>query len=105
MKAVERYNDIMNWMGYEHKSIGTRFSEGTEDWNLRDMVAECDYVLATFYECGHSNYEMLNGYDGDDGIEMAKQEVQELKGFIWRYRADALKLNEMAKRHCSQYDL
>ena len=55
--ATKRYNSIMNDLGYEHNTIGTDFSENTDNWNLRDMVAECDYVLGTFYEEGHANNE------------------------------------------------
>ena len=38
-RAIKRYNDIMNVIGYEHNTIGTRYSEGTENWNKRDMLA------------------------------------------------------------------
>ena len=40
-KATQRYNNIMERLGYEHNTIGTRFSEDTENWNIRDMVAQC----------------------------------------------------------------
>lgn len=29
--AIKRYNDIMYSCGYEHSTIGTRYSEGTEN--------------------------------------------------------------------------
>lgn len=49
-KVIQRYNNIMCSIGYEHCTIGTDFSESTEGWNLRDMVAECDYTLSTYFE-------------------------------------------------------
>lgn len=104
-KAVEEYNNIMYKLGYEHNTIGTRFSEDTEDWNLRDMLAECDYVLDTYSESGHANYEMLHGSDGKDGIEQAEKEIAELKKFLKKYDKEGTKLNTMACRHCSKYDI
>ena len=35
--AIKRYNGIMWGMGYDHLTIGTSLSEGTENWNIRDM--------------------------------------------------------------------
>lgn len=64
--ATKRYNDIMNGMGYEHNTINTRFSENTDGWNLRDMVAECDYVLSCYYEDGHCNSEMRYSSDSEE---------------------------------------
>ena len=37
--AIKRYNGIMLGMGYEYLTIGTILSEGTDNWNIRDMVA------------------------------------------------------------------
>ena len=47
--AIKRYNAMMNEMGYEHNTIGEGWSDKTENWNLRDMVAECDYLYGTFF--------------------------------------------------------
>ena len=40
-KAIQRYNQIVCSIGYEHIRVGTRFSENTENWNIRDMVLAC----------------------------------------------------------------
>lgn len=56
-QATKRYNDLMWDLCYEHNTIGTRLSENTENWNLRDMVSECQYVLDCCYEEGHANNE------------------------------------------------
>lgn len=50
--AIKRYNDIVISIGHEHSSIGTRFSENTDNWNIRDMVAEVDYLLDLYYDIG-----------------------------------------------------
>lgn len=31
--AIKKYNSIMVNIGYEHNTIGTKFSEDTEKWN------------------------------------------------------------------------
>ena len=45
--AIKRYNGIMQCIGYDHLTIGTNLSEGTENWNIRDIVAECSYLQKT----------------------------------------------------------
>lgn len=46
--ALKRYNAIMESIGKEHLTIGTGLSEGTKDWNLADMVAECKMAKGIF---------------------------------------------------------
>ena len=55
--AIRQYNALMNSLCYEHNTIGTSLSENTENWNLRDMVSECQYVLDCCYEEGNVNNE------------------------------------------------
>ena len=100
--ATKRYNDIMERIGYEHNTINTHFSENTDGWNLRDMVAECDYVLSCYYEDGHCNAEMKYSSDPEER-KMWKSETGRLKRFIEAYKPfiDGLKC---VSGHCSQYD-
>ena len=100
--ATKRYNDIMEKIGYEHNTINTRFSENTDGWNLRDMVAECDYTLSCYYEGGHCNAEMRFSSDPEER-KMWKSETGRLKRFIEAYKPfiDDLKC---VSSHCSQYD-
>ena len=97
-QATKRYNDIMMCLAYEHNTIGTDFSESTEGWNLRDMVAECDYTLSTYYESGHANAEMK-----EEDFKTWKSETGKLKRFIEAYKPfiEGLKC---VSGHCSQYD-
>lgn len=100
--AVKKYNDIMEILGYEYSTIGTPLSEDTENWNLRDMVAECDYILLTYYKDGHSNNEMRYSDDMDDR-KMWRSHVGMLSRFIkhwWKYACDM----KCTEGHCSKYD-
>ena len=100
--AIKRYNGIMANIGYEHNTIGTTLSEGTENWNLRDMVAECDYTLSCYYEEGHCNGDMRYS---DDEVErkMWRSETGRLKRFIEAYKPF---INNLVcyENHCSSFD-
>ena len=97
-KAIKRYNGIMIANGYEHNTIGTGLSENTDNWNIRDMVAEADYVLSTFYENGHANNELKY----EDPTEW-RSIVGRLQRFITAYEPfiDGF-ICECG--HCSKYD-
>lgn len=93
--AKKRYNKIMVDLGYEHNTIDTSLSEDTRGWNLRDMVAECDYVLSTFYEGGHCNKEMP--------YSIKRNYIRRLNSFIEKYKPYIEEM-ECAGGHCSVYD-
>jgi hypothetical protein len=98
--AVERYNDCMFETCYEYCTIGTRFSENTENWNIRDMVAEVDYILSCYYEEGHARYEMQ--YDKDERKAWEK-ETKMLSKFIDDYKLFIQNV-KCHIHHCSKYD-
>ena len=101
-KAVKRYNDIMNDLGLEHNTIGTRLSEGTENWNIRDLIAEADYQLSCYYEDGHCCGELRYS---DDAYErqMWRRDVGRLTRFI-NYYKPYIEGVRCTQGHCSQYD-
>jgi hypothetical protein len=99
--ALKRYNNIMWALCYEHNTIGTSLSENTENWNLRDMVAECDYVLSTYYEDGHMNHDLK--YEGKEEYKVWVRETGYLKRFIATYEKFIDDM-ECTEGHCSQYD-
>lgn len=101
-EAIRRYNGIMNSIGYEHNTIGTPFSEHTEGWNLRDMVAEADYTLSTYYEDGHANAEMRRSREPDERAYW-RSETGRLKRFISTYAPHIVGM-QATTGHCSQYD-
>lgn len=99
-KAIARYNDIMTCIGYDHVTIGTSLSENTDGWNIRDMVAECDYWLSTYYEGGHCNEEMRHD---EYYLKIWRSETGKLKRFINAYKPFIDDI-ECTEGHCSQYD-
>lgn len=97
-KVIERYNKLMQELGYEYVTIGTELSDYTEFWNLRDMVAEADYWLSTFNEVGHENHMLKY-----DNRKVWRQYVGKLQRFINRFKTEAMQM-ECTTRHCSRFD-
>ncbi len=125
-EATKRYNDLMWSLCYEHNTIGTRLSENTENWNLRDMVSECQYVLDCCYEEGNANNEgqypdyweyteqdilSKRRYDyvtrhNEGQKELHKEwlsKTRRLRNFIKKY-SPYIKGMKCAMGHCSCYD-
>ena len=125
-EAKKKYNRLMFDLCIEHVTIGTRFSEDTENWNLRDMVSECQYTLDCCYEEGNANqegqYPDIWKYTADDLMskrrydyvtrhneeqkEMHKSwlsKTRRLRNFITKY-APLIKGMKCAQGHCSCYD-
>ena len=100
--AIKRYNGIMGDIGYEHNQIGTRLSENTDNWNLRDMVAECDYALSCYYEEGHVNGDMRYSEDPEER-KIWRSETGKLERFIKAYEPFIEGLT-CFEGHCSKYD-
>ena len=100
-KITERYNNLMFDLCLEFNTIGTSFSESTDDWNLRDMVSECQYQLDCHYEYGNMMEEMRHGDEYER--KMWRSETGKLQRFINRYKDEALKM-EGNHRHCSKFD-
>ena len=99
--ALKRYNDIMYDVVYEHSTIGTRFSENTENWNLRDMVAEADYLLSCYYEEGHARCD--DRHLSEDDYKIWVSETGKLKRFIKAYEPFVEDMICEAG-HCSRFD-
>ena len=101
-KAVKRYNDMMFDLCREYLTLGTNYSQGTEGWNIRDMVAEADYTLSCYFEDGNANAELR---DSDDEYErkMWRSEVGKLTRFI-NYYKPYIEGVKCTQGHCSQYD-
>ena len=100
-KAVKRYNDIMYDLCREYLTIGTDFSEHTDGWNIRDLVAEADYQLSCYYEDGHCNGDMRYGEPEEQ--KMWRREVGRLTRFI-NYYKPYIEGVRCTQGHCSQYD-
>ena len=58
-RLVKGYNRLMLDVGYKEKTIGLEFSGDTAKWNIRDVVAEIEYIRSTFYDRSHDNFKMM----------------------------------------------
>lgn len=92
---IKRYNGIMCELGYDHVTIGEWDSEGTENWNLADMVCEAQYILECYHEEGHCLYDMKY-----DDPKCWRSETGKLKRFIERYKY-ILDVEKPSEGHCS----
>lgn len=87
----------------DHLTIGIpSYSEDTDGWNLRDMVAECDYLLSTYYDPGHTNYDMKDS-DDEDERKAWRSETGKLKRFIAAYEQFIVEMST-TEDHGSKYD-
>lgn len=100
-KTIKRYNSLMEDIGCEHKTINGRFSEETDGWNIRDMVAEADYWLSCYYESG--NIRCDDRFDSKEEYKIWLSETGKLKRFIKAYEP-FIEGIECVHGHCSKYD-
>ncbi len=100
--AIKRYNKLMSSLCREYLTIGTNLSENTDGWNIRDMIAECDYTLSGYYEAGHINAEMRYSDDPEER-KMWKSETAKLIRFIEAYKP-FIEGVQCVSGHCSKYD-
>lgn len=105
-KAKKKYNDIMFEIAREHLTIGTKNSEGTDEWNLRDMVSEMQYTLDVYNDPSCIYWEEAH----DDTQPSDKPWYREwirakglMKRFIDKYKQMALTM-ECTVAHCSKFD-
>lgn len=106
ISAVKQYNNLMNDLCREHLTIGTRFSENTENWNLRDMVSEVQYTLDLYDEPDTIYWDDAHDETQPADKPWYKQWLREkarMRRFISKYKAEALKM-ECTHSHCSKYD-
>lgn len=113
-EAKKRYNAMMNDFGMEFLTIGTNFSEDTIDWNIRDMVSECQYQLDVCYEDGNANSDGKDIVEYMDTYAVSLEEAKEirkawlsktkrLRNFIKKYGDIAL-TTECVVGHFSKWD-
>ena len=106
ISAVKQYNDLMMDICREYHTIGTKYSEGTENWNLRDMVSEVQYTLdiwndpdCTYYQDAHDNSQP----ESKDWYKQWMNDKARMKRFINKYAKEAMTM-ECTVDHCSDYD-
>jgi hypothetical protein len=57
-----------------------------EDYTDAEIVAEAEYVLSTYFENGHFNYDLLIGEFSPGEQRIAKQDVRKLRSLIAKYK-------------------
>lgn len=57
-QLIRGYNQLMIDLGYKEKTIGLDFSVDTENWNVRDIVSEIEYIRSTYYDKDHDNAKL-----------------------------------------------
>lgn len=94
--AIKTYNQLVIDMGYDGDIIEN--NPNTENWNLRDMVAEIEYIRSTYYDKTHVNTKLR----AEDPNEFNRR-TNRLRNFIRTYKPyiDDLKAYTI---HNSKYD-
>lgn len=101
-KVIAEYNDMMFSLCLEFCTIGTDYSQDTEDWNLRDMVSESQYQLDCYYDDDKASSESRYSDDLYERNQW-KNDTKRLKAFIRKYEKHIDEL-ECTVGHCSKFD-
>ena len=79
-KATKKYNEIMENLERGHRTIGTPFSQGTDNWGLAEMLDEVKQIYDTYNEIGHKNNQLKT-----ENFQMWKSHTASLRGFLSSY--------------------
>ena len=104
-KGLKSYNKLMFHLAMEYDTIGTIYTENPEmrnNWNLRDMVSEVQYILDFYNEPDTVFSEMAESDDPEDRKRW-RDDCSRMKRFIARYKDEALTM-ECTSGHCSKFD-
>ena len=97
-QLVKGYNELMLKLGYPEKTIGLEVSGDTANWNVRDIIAEIEYIRSTFYDKNHEN-----GKIRDEDPLTFNRSTNSLRHFIRKYKPYIEGVEATAK-HNSKYD-
>lgn len=77
--GVKSYNKLLLDLGYKNKII----EPGTdrENWNIRDMVSEIEYIRSTYYDKNHDNGKLR-----DEDFRKFDSVTRKLRHFIRTYK-------------------
>lgn len=104
-KGLKAYNKLMFHLAMEYDTIGTVYSERPDDrnnWNLRDMVSEAQYILDIYLDSNCIYYECAHNGDKEE-YNQWKNDVARIRRFIARYKDEALTM-QCYEGHCSKFD-
>lgn len=114
-QAKVEYNKLMKSLGLDYNTVDTDYCEGTDGWNLKDMICEAKYQLELFFETGTVQYDDLHSIKKYKHItfnqistysklfvvsENAKKDVKNLRAFINKYKK-FVKDMQCVTEHCS----
>lgn len=100
--AKRRYNRLMRKAGYPEFTVDTIDSVGTDNWNLRDLVAECDAKMELYKEDGHPKC-LLHTSSNPEERKMWSSEYSGFKNFVKDYEM-YIEDMQCEAAHLSQYD-
>ncbi len=93
--TLTKYNEMMIELNHESGVIGPGKNE---NWNLRDMVSEVEYIRSTYYDKNHVNSKLRA-----EDIKEFNKRTSRLRYFIRTYKAHIGDLIA-STTHNSKYD-
>ncbi len=92
---LNRYNEMMKDLDHESGVIG---NGKNENWNLRDMISEVEYLRSLYYTKGHERNKLKT----EDPL-LFNRYTSRLRQFIRTYRDNVGDL-VVTEKHNSKYD-
>lgn len=93
--TLTKYNEMMIELNHESGVIGPGKNE---NWNLRDMVSEVEYLRSTYYDNNHVNSKLRT-----ENLKEFNRRTARLRYFIRAYR-DHVNDLVVTQKHNSKYD-
>lgn len=92
---LNKYNEMMIELNHESGVIGTGKNE---NWNLRDMISEVEYLRSLYYVKGHNRNKLKT-----EDPKLFNRQTSRLRYFIRTYR-DHVNNLVVTQKHNSKYD-
>lgn len=108
-QATNTYNNIMFSICREFALVGDGQGDGTEKWNVRDMVCEIDYTLHIYLDETCQPYIDAHFYPEDKHNRNSSyytdwyNPIQRMKRFLKTYEPLSRDIKP-SQDHCSKYD-
>lgn len=92
---IKSYNELVADLGYKDSIIGPGKNE---NWNLRDMVSEIEYIRSLYYTKGHDRNKLKT-----EDPRAFNNQTARLRYFIRTYKEGIVDL-VVTQEHNSKYD-
>lgn len=93
--TLTKYNEMMIELDHESGVIGPGKNE---NWNLRDMLSEVEYLRSLYYTKGHNRNKLKT-----EDPKLFNRETSRLRYFIRTYK-DHIENLVVTQKHNSKYD-